>query len=230
MGTLHLYFAGICTHVKAQKPGEPHRVIVLNTRNGDPQHDIRPHQPFFLSKGLPAKAGPTFDGETITVRDVTGPLRYEPSYDRMPSLSSVAKRPIELDEDLLRHPNRERIAAIFEIPGGVWRVGIYGASYSGWVEITTTTDQPVLHIEPFDGGDARDVVLRNQNALVKNVAPDEKEDRRQDFLLHYRATRNRLKPEELTLPALDPEGTDKIPSLKLPMTTVGPGCSNSNYP
>lgn len=230
MGTLHLYFAGICTHVPPQREGEPHRVIVLNTRKGDPEFGIRPHEPFFLSKGVAASAGPAFDGETITVRDVTGPLRYEPSYARMPSLTGVAKRPIEFDDDLLRHRNRDRIAAIFEIPGGVWRVGVLGGSYAGWVEITTATEKPVLHIEPFDGGEPRDVVLREPNALVKNVAQVEGEDGDADFLLHYRATRNRLSPRELTLPTIDQNGTDKIPSLKLPMTTVGPGCSNSNYP
>lgn len=232
MGTLTIYYYGICTHLWQSDSSGPHRTVVVNARGGDGR--IAPHFPRLSIKADDIISGepPQLDGVTITVRDRNPKQRYHPSYERcIPRLIQFTKMRIDLDPDAIDGLHPARTAGLIVAHGGDWRAGRdeMGAA-TAYVTIETETEHPTLRVEQPDEIAPYDVVLRSGAVvLVSNTGllGRGRDDEDYDFLLHFRVAKST--PTDASWPTEKDLHCEKLPLSGI-SNTVGPGCSNSNYP
>ena len=235
MGTLTIYFAGICSHLWQAKPepGVPHRTVLVNAREGFPARNIEPHWPEMrvVSGEIVSGTVPELRGVTITVRDRVATCDYRPSYRTcIPHLQSYTDEDVVIDHDVTRDRNAARTAAYVDIHGGRWRARAdQGGAAVAYVTIQTDTPDVALSIEPFLGVGPADLVIRDNSIIqIENIGRS-LTDNDQDFLLHFLVT-GRI-PDNARWPVQgDLTCKPFEPPLKWNRGTIGPGCSNSNYP
>jgi hypothetical protein len=230
MGTLTIYFAGICTHLWQE---EPHRSVLVNAREGRPDRGIQPHHPLLRVRTEDILEGeiPDLTGVTVTVRDRDPKPSYSEAYRTcIPHLVSYTEELVEVDPDVTLGRNETRTAAYIDVHGGVWNAGVdkNGAAVA-YVTIQTDTGNVALSIKRFDDELLPDLVIRDNAAIqVENIGRS-LDDHDHDFLLHF-LIMNRI-PGDAWWPV---EGDLKCEPLPVPLPwgggTIGPGCSNSNYP
>ncbi len=237
MGTLTIYFAGICSHLWQDDPdsAEPHRVVLVNAREGHPDRGIEPHFPFMHVRPEDILSGEVPDdltGVTITIRDRDAKPQYSPAYRTcIPHLVRYTEELVEINPDVTLGRDPARVAAYVDVHGGHWHAGVdAGGAAVAYVTIQTDTDGVALSLKPFDDKLLPDLVLEDNTTIqVENVGRG-MDDNDHDFLLHF-LIMSRI-PADAWWPV---EGELTCQPLPLPLPwptrgTVGPGCSNSNYP
>lgn len=129
-----------------------------------------------------------------------------------------------LSEDVVK--NGAGVAAFFDVAAGVFSAGVdHGASVA---VLTVVTEQaPTLKITPF-GGPTESKQLQDGAILqIANIGHEAHDDKPHDFLLHYKIAQD--VPADATWPTRGKTLCGwVIPPY--PHNTVGPGCSNSDYP
>jgi hypothetical protein len=236
MGQLTLYFVGAVTHFP-QQPGsnEPHRAVLHNARDGKKigGHDIHPHWPRMVVSPPPAEPLPELDGVTIAVRGVTsGPLDYS-RYRCVPSVRDFTDTDFEIDDEVRRGGSCDKTAAHVELERGTFRGGLtkWGEDQRGvavaWVELATAAT-PTLELRRYGSPRTETLTLPDEAQVVfENLGREHGDDSDHDFLLHFliakAVPKNARYPKALLC-------ADEVILPYVPNVTVGPGCSNSNYP
>lgn len=232
MGTLTVYFVGICTHLREFTSREvEHRVVLVNARESKTINEktIVAHEPSlrYTDRDGTVQKMP-LNGVHITTNAVDPNVAYDVSYFTcIPRLTPYAPDLQSLGMDMAKGRNASLAAAYFDAAGRfLGRVDDNGASVA--MLSMATQDPPTLRLVPFDGSDPTELQLPDDAVIqLENVGPGkDKGDGPQDFLLHFLvATGLPSKPSYPTEPA-------KCPGVQLPFpsNTVDVGCSNSNYP
>lgn len=234
MGQLTIYFYGVCTHFNRAKSvtALPHRVVLVEASKGARIHKKRipPHEAVLCA----GRVREPLTGATVTVENVTSPLAYDSSYGNcIPSLSVLTPEPLAANLDVTMAEDRTRAAAHVDIHGGTFYGGTTrlpdgspGAA-TAWVVMQTATDRPTLIIDPFGPEDGKRIELENDAKVLIAHVGVEGRDSEYDFLLHLKIAKKM--PRTMRVP-----GASRCPPVDVPycddVTTVGPGCSNSNYP
>ena len=235
MGTLTIYFVGICSHLWQNDPdsAEPHRAVLVNAREGHPDRGIEPHHPLLRVRPEDIVSGevPDLTGVTLTVRDRDARPHYSPAYQTcIPHLVHYTEELVEIDPDVTLGRDATRAAAYVDVHGGHWHAGVdKGGAAVAYVTIQTDTTDVALSIKAFDDELIPDLVLKHDTTIqVENVGSGD-DDNDHDFLLHF-LIMNRI-PGDAWWPEEGDLTCDPLPTLPWPTRgTVGPGCSNSNYP
>jgi hypothetical protein len=239
MGSLTVYFAGICTHLREFTSGEvEHRVVLVEAR-GEREvsgetivgHEASLHY-FRVEDGAPMKR--TLDGVQIKVLNAVGTdIVYESVYFRaIPRLTAYAPTMRSLSRAVVRGHDPKLAAAYFDA-SGTMAAGLDKNGASVAVLRVETNGQPVLRIENFslhpDGPLVDDISLPDKSKIqIENVGPGvAKGDRHHDFLLHCLVAEPL--PSSPTWP-MAPAACEVKLDLPFTSNTVDPGCSNSNYP
>jgi hypothetical protein len=236
MGTVTIYFAGICTHLWQEDPASPHphRTVLVNAREGHPDRDIQPHFPLLRVHPEDIISGevPDLAGVTITVHDSDAKPDYSDEYRTcIPHLVRYTEEDVEINPQVTVGRDPARTAAHIDIHGGHWCAGVdkEGAAVA-YVTIETDTENVALSIKPFDDELFPDLVIRNNAEIqIENIGRGTDDDQDHDFLLHF------LIMSHIPADAWWPEEGDlTCKPLPRPLPwdegTIGPGCSNSNYP
>ena len=196
MGTLTIYFAGICTHLWQQNPEspDPHRTVLVNARAGYLPREIVPHCPLLRvdPECIVSGAVPQLMGVTITVRDRVATFDYRPSFGTcIPDLERFTVGPVVIDDEVTRGRNPAKTAAYVDVQGGRWEAGVdkgsaeKGGAAVAYVTIETDTPDVALSIETFSGERRPDLVIRHDSTIqVENIGCSPT-DNDQDFLLHF---------------------------------------------
>jgi hypothetical protein len=236
MGTLTIYFVGICSHLRQDDTdaAQPHRTVLVNAREGLPDRGIEPHFPFMHVRPEDIISGevPDLTGVTITIHDRNPKANYSPAYQTcIPHLMSFTEELVEINPDVTLGRDAVRAAAYVDIQGGLWQAGVdKGGAAVAYVTIQTDTENVALSIKTFDDEPFPDLVLENNTTIQLENVGSGTDDNDHDFLLHFlimsRIPGDAWWPEEGDLTC------QPLPnSLPWPTRgTVGPGCSNSNYP
>jgi hypothetical protein len=234
MGTLTIYFVGICSHLWQENPEsrDPHRAILVNAQAGVPDRGIEPHFPSMRADPTDIIAGeiPELTGVTLTIRDRVATIDYGPSYRGcIPHLESYTDELVEIDHEVTRGRNPARTAAYVDVHGGRWRAGVdKGGAAVAYVTIQTDTTDVALSIEKFNGERLPDLVLKDNAAIQVENTGRALDDNDHDFLLHFLITGSI--PGDAWWPDKDDLKCERITLPWGAAGTVGPGCSNSNYP
>jgi hypothetical protein len=235
MATLTIYFVGICSHLRPDSPEstDPHRAVLVNAREGHPPRGIQPHHPRLLVRSEDIITGtiPPLTGVTITVRDRDAKPNYSEEFGRcIPHLMSYTQELVEVNPDVTVERNPARTAGFIDVHGGIWNAGVdeKGAAVA-YVKIQTDTEDVALNIKPFDDSMVHDLVLKDNAEIQVENTGRSFGDHDHDFLLHF-LIMNRI-PADARWPE---QGDLTCQALPRPLPwdggTIGPGCSNSNYP
>ena len=239
MGSLTVYFVGICSHLREFTSVETeHRVVLINAREGKEinGHKIVGHVAtlrYLDAKGTPRHE--PLNGVRITIKNPSAtPLTYDKSFFTcLPRLTAYAQDVITLSLDVAKGHDPNLVAAYFDIPAGNLIAGADANDASVAVLTVPTDGDPILSIEPFPGhhsnASAREIPLPpNAHIQLENVGPGLRHgEGPHDFLLNLLVAQ--VIPPKATWPTTRADCKLDV-ALPFPGNTVDPGCSNSNYP
>lgn len=243
MNRVIVEFHGICTHVSRQRFPElpvPHRVLLVNASG--PTYLNTVHIP----RHVASVTWP--DGTTYAVAGVSLMLAVEAHLteprpltlhlEDLPNLTELMEEIAPLSppaRHMVFNPSAEDVACYFDISFGTLSAAIndHDAAYT---TLTVESEHPlVLNAAPFGGTTlpspqlAQPLRLTGESLMVvANVDATAVRKTMADFLLHYRfAERMPAVPQIPQLPTLR-----RLPRRppRAKFTTIGAGCSNSNYP
>ena len=231
--SVRVYFIGVCTHI-CRHPAftpwleVPHRVVLLAARTEQKVGECRipPHE----SKLIINHEKPIDIGRGVTVSIGSGVERVE--YDE--SYPKLVPRLLDLYPGLLPAPHivQDRdhnfADAYVDITRGKLRpVCAYNARAVEW-EIDDPS--PVLTLRwwsRWDEPEKRPLASGSTICVVHTASGANEDDHRCHFLLHHGIAGPLL---ELPVPDLKNCTGEQVPSLCLRFNSLGPGCSDSNYP
>ncbi|HUR83146.1 MAG TPA: hypothetical protein VM733_20485 [Thermoanaerobaculia bacterium] len=234
MGTLTVYFVGICTHLREFTSRETeHRVVLVNAREGREINKTRivAHTPSLIYPDAGGKEQRVdLNGVHITVNAASPKVDYDRSFFRcIPRLTAYAPKLTTLATAVANGKDADLVSAYFDAAGRfIARADSHGASVA--ILNVVTHDPPTLTLANFDGT-SRPIELADGDEIqIENVGPGvavNGGDRTEDFLLHYLVAQGI--PTDAGVPAGRAECM-LIEKLPFPTNTVDVGCSNSNYP
>jgi hypothetical protein len=246
MGTLTVYFVGICTHLREFTSREvEHRVVLVNARESKTinEETIVAHEPslrYTDREGTVQKM--PLNGVHITVNAVDPKVVYDRSFFTcIPRLTAYAPSLPSLGMDAAKGRDANLAAAYFDAAGR-FVAGADGNDASVAVLNVVTQDPPTLTLTNFDGTSRPPIELPDDAEIqIENVGPGKDGgDRTHDFLLNFLVAQNI--PTDATWPtkrahcyvcrtSSAPTSSCKLDvKLPFPSNTVDVGCSNSNYP
>jgi hypothetical protein len=227
MGSLTVYFVGLCTHLTQwTSDAAEHRVVLINASrdrlaNGKLVRRHTARLRFSAFDTLP------LSGATLRVNAANAGVSYDKSfYTCIPRMKDFTnERLAPLSASMAASKNADLVSAYFDAAGRFSA----GKSKSGAaiaVLNVETDGDPKLTIDPFLGAPTVRELPDRATIFVENVDLASTPGVDHDFLLHYKMLTH--VPHDARWP-LDP-----LPCLVLDIeddtVTVGPGCSNSNYP
>ena len=233
MGTLTVYFVGICTHLREFTSRETeHRVVLINAREGREinQETIVGHQAtlrYTDGEGKPQQV--PLNGVHITMNAVAPDVVYDRSFFTcIPRLTALAPDLPSLSLDVAKGRDTSLAAAYFDAAGR-FIAGADNNDASVAVLNVVTHDPPTLTLTNFDGSGAKTIELPSEAAIqIENVGPGRAGgDSPHDFLLNFLVAQH--VPADAKWPTARAQCTLDV-ALPFPDNTVDPGCSNSNYP
>ena len=228
MGNLSVFFVGVCAHLWEFTSRETeHRVVVINAAQDQEINgrQIRAHHAWLRLSVTERRPLP---GVRITVLNPADPdVTYDQSFFTcIPRVTTFAPNLPPLSRDVIGGRDPELASAYFDAAGRFFgRVDKNGASFA-LLEVVTDGD-PVLRIEDFRGGRIEDLPLEDGARIqIENLGPGTVGDRDHDFLLNFKIA------QSIPSDAGWPTSPASCPPTETPFEheTVGPGCSNSNYP
>jgi hypothetical protein len=246
MGTLTVYFVGICTHLREFTSREvEHRVVLINGRGGKTinGNEIVGHEAslrYLDADGKPQKE--SLNGVHITVNAVDPKVVYDRSFFTcIPRLTAFAPSLPSLGMDAAQGRDANLAAAYFDAAGR-FVAGADANDASVAVLNVVTQDPPTLTLANFDGTSRPPIELPDGAEIqIENVGPGKGGgDQTHDFLLNFLVAQNI--PTDASWPtkrahcyvcrtSSDPTSSCKLDvRLPFPGNTVDVGCSNSNYP
>jgi hypothetical protein len=224
MPTATVYFVGICSHLSHGSSGiRPHRVVLINASrdrlvNGllVPKHTARVRlddsdEPIVLN------------GATLRLNAVSAGVQYDPTFEpNIPRLSNYSHEPLApLSSAMASWANADLVSAYFDVAGTLF--GAHTSSGAAAAKLVVeTVDVPLLTITTF-AGERQEIPVGERPFFVENVDVGPVVDDH-DFLLQYKMLMR--VPADADWPHEPFTGGEPIPGP----ITVGPGCSNSNYP
>jgi hypothetical protein len=254
MGTISIFFVGICTHMHQPEilgglPGVRHRVVLVNGKvprkiNGAP---IPPHRPSLriavkdilgtLPPGVPVEDGIAeweLEGTRFSIVGAVGALTYEESYRvGIPHLRLLTKDLPPPDPQVVIDADPSRASCYFDVDAGVFSAGIVGAgAATALLTIDTQDGDPSLRVHHFGKEMPDEYRLRSGAEIaVTNTGLDERGgDDPNDFLLHYETAMPPV-PANAGIPTGVAPDARRLRSYVIRThLDVGPGCSNSNFP
>ena len=227
MGELTVYFVGVCVHLRNAVKGVQHRVVVINASNQEHihEHTIEPHH---AKLDIGATGTPRPDGVLFTIPNaIDEPVDYDPSFETcIPHLADYTSSPLPpLSDVMVRAKDKSAAAAYFDAAGKFSAEVTHGGASVAKLVVKTDGD-PVLRIAPFDGSDPEDVTLPDGGTVeITNIVDvHTAEEHDHDFLLNFKIF------EKIPDDASWPTEPKQCPQSNRDYTSIGPGCSNSNYP
>ena len=231
MGNLRVFFVGICSHLRENTSRETeHRVVMINAAqdqeiNGHKilAHEAKLRVPAEKPRSLP------LDGVRLRVLNASSPdVAYTDSFFTcIPRATSFAPNLPALAPEVVRGRDPELVAAYFDAAGR-FSAGVDANGASVAILDVATVGDPILWIESFRDAHIEDIHLPNGAAIqIENLGPGADGDADHDFLLNFKIARSI--PADAAWPTA-PAGCGLGVELPFPSNTVGPGCSNSNYP
>ena len=223
--TIKIYFVGVCTHVRQpESTGVPHRVILIDAWEGRYiRGRIAPHE----AKLRFNETDPPLDLHGVHLAlDVEGPgPEYKPAYRTcLQRVKDYAPDLPALSEDVVK--TGAGVAAFFDVAVGTFSAGVDHEASVAVLEVVTE-NAPKLKITPF-GGPTEERQLQDGDLLqIENIGAKAHDDKPHDFLLHYLIAQSI--PGDATWPTHGKVLCGPLPP-PYPHNTVGPGCSNSDYP
>jgi hypothetical protein len=252
MGTITVYFIGICTHMheaESEIPGLRHRVVLVNGRiprkiNGN---DVPSHVPRLcvapedlVVNGVGAKSSCPesvlewdLRGSRVDIANAVGDeLKYEWSYKCcIPHLRELTPDLPPPSKEVVLAGDSEKASCYFDVTAGVFTAGYLGAGAATAVLKVTTSDAPIVRVHKFGTTEWNEFHLRDgADIALTNVGAELNVDDENDFLLHYE-TAESIPPNAGVPTQLARCCTKLEPSYIVnPKLSVGPGCSNSDFP
>lgn len=252
MGTITIYFIGICTHMRevvSALPGLRHRTVLVNGRvpreiNGNP---VPSHVPRLciapsdlMVNGVGAKdTCPEgllewdLRGARVEIANAVGEeVHYEDSYDCcIPHLAVLTPDLPPPSKEVVLAGDPDKASCYFDASSGVFSAGYVANGAATAVLKVETRDMPIVRVHKFGGADTDEFRLRDGAEIaLTNVGAELGEDDSNDFLLHYETAQSI--PANAGIPMnIAPCCKKLAPSYVInPKLSVGPGCSNSDFP
>lgn len=233
MGTLNVFFKGICTHF-GDLPSSPLHTTVLVNANGNNIIEglrIAPHFARMTVYHGKDPNGQTFDlqGVEINVQNVQGSLTFQPDYDIVPHLETqlIGIEPLPPQVASFSWP---LVAATFNTTGGEFTACVSMNAAAVSATIDTTDTNVLLTVSPLPGAPPLTIpssfelpsgstINFSNLATLANETP---ENWRGHFLLHYLLCETFPAAPQAPLSINGPQCTEDY--------TIDAGCSDSNYP
>ena len=237
----------------------PHRVLLVNAIAGRAIPDggvtIPPHEPLITidpaqlvhpdsAKDFAAPFLPVYEDEpgtwtllgvNLTIANPTGPYARDWRYlCGIPKLTTLDPMLGLLSGDFVVGSRVNNTAAYFDVTSGGFTAFLTsdGAAAATAV-ITTVDDNPQLVATSFDTLEQRRLIFNDGATIVVSNEEPKPTSNDDDFLLNYLIARNL----SATKPPIPPQsecllGVGVPNGAKVPRSafSIGPGCSNSNYP
>jgi hypothetical protein len=209
----------------------PHRVVLVNAGRDRLVNGrlVRKHQAMLRIRG--DKDPVPLDGVTIAVNAVNSLLEYDPSFWHcIPRLRSYSGSDLPpLSAQMVALGNRDLVSAYFDAHG-TFSAGRNKQGAAIAILKVATVCRPTLTLTSFTGKTTDRVLPDDSTIRIENI--DSGDAVGHDFLLHYKLFVH--VPHDVDWPR-DTSGCQEIQDTELsgpsePPITVGPGCSNSNYP
>jgi hypothetical protein len=226
MGKLNVYFVGVCVHLRNSVKGVPHRVVLINASKGDHIHDL-PIDPHFAGLNIGVPDTPRPDGALFTIPNaVSEAVDYDSSFERcIPRLADYSSSPLPPLSDAMTRGKDKALAAAYFDAAGKFSAEVTHGGASVAKLVVETNGSPILRIAPFDGASPEDVNLPDDATIeIANIVGSEATENDHDFLLNFKILEKI--PDDASWPT---EGKECQRSNRA-YTTIGPGCSNTNYP
>lgn len=235
MGKLTVYFVGVCSHLREHTSGATeHRVVLINAAKDDVINgkSIHGHHAWLRYPATPKEKGMRLEGVRITANALDTGVFYDDSFFKgIPRLTDFAPDLPPLSPEIVNGNRPELVAAYFDAKGH-FSAGVDDNGASVAILNVSTNGDPVLRIETFPDTSGQTTVeeihLPNGARIqIENLGPGGPADRDWDFLLSFKIATSI--PKDATWPTQRAD-CDFDVELPFPHNTVGPGCSNSNYP
>jgi hypothetical protein len=172
-------------------------------------------------------------GARVEIANALGKeLRYEDSYDCcIPHLSQLTPDLPPPSKEVVLAGDPDKASCYFDVGAGVFTAGYVAQGAATAVLTVTTIDLPIVRVHKFGGTDSDDFRLRDgaEIALV-NAGAEIDDDDANDFLLHYETAQSI--PVNAGIPTSVAPCCRKLGDSYIinPKLSVGPGCSNSDFP
>ncbi len=250
MGTITIYFVGICTHMRfidSDLPGLQRRVVLVNGRipkeiNGAriPSHNpmLRIAASDLVLNGEPGKSQADsviewdLRGTHVEIANGIGDLKYDATFDCcIPHLAVLTPDLPPPSADVVLAANSAKASCYFDVTHGLFRAGyIANGASTAVLTVTTMEEEPILRIRKFRGPNSQDFHLRSGAEIALTNVGTETGDDDNDFLLHYETAE--YVPVNAKVPTHIPPCCQKLaPPTVIPGSmSVGPGCSNADFP
>lgn len=227
---IHVEFIGVCTHIQrmdGMSLPAPHRVILINSAA---LQDVNRHQAKLeIWEGDQKTFERDLDGERVSIAGaLNGTVEVDSFYRcAVPHLLTDGfAESMTLSPRVTYAPNRALVAAMIDLPNG--RLTAMkrkeGAVVAAAKVLTNGPRQ--LHLATLEGVPMPAVdIPRDAVVVLRNTASAEGEDEDRDFMLNFLIADP--VPIVRRLPLRTCPG---IPEHTRPGLSIGPGCSNTNFP
>ncbi|MDP9191527.1 MAG: hypothetical protein M3P06_07475, partial [Acidobacteriota bacterium] len=181
MGTIKIYFVGICTHmhlIESELPGYQHRVVLVNGRvprminkTPIPSHNptLRISASDIVLNGEPAKSEVNhviewdLMGTYASVANGIGELTYDATFECcIPHLKVLTPDLPGPSPEVVLGADPQRASCYFNVTHGNFSAGYIanGASIAV-LTVTTTDEEPILQVRKFRETTIQDIRLRS---------------------------------------------------------------------
>lgn len=168
-------------------------------------------------------------GVRLSLNTESESVHYDDSFRTcIPHASEFTSSLPSPSEQVVRNTSPDRVAAYFDAAGMF--VGARDSNGASFAILTVTTnDPPVLTIKSFEYGSQPETIELEDGAIlqIENLGRTERNDSDHDFLLHFKVGESI--PTDARWPT-NPRTCANIVEPPYSRNTVGPGCSNSDYP
>jgi hypothetical protein len=239
MGHVTIQFHGVCVHVRrTQEVNLPedveHRVVLIDARNGRNAngHTIAPHIATVQIYGQSPEQG----GIPLISRELDRQhLWIDGAAEGMPAVHdvfhcavpSLRGRIADLVIDSSVVVDGVGAAGLFDLSGGTITAEIRHQGAGVAIFQSPVSDDATLQIQPHGGGPTESIPLPGTAWIIVSNVGDSGEDSDADFLLNYLVS-GTIPPNAPILngPLACPLSLRKV----APPFSIGPGCSNTQYP
>jgi hypothetical protein len=250
MGTIKIFFVGICTHMRfpeSELPGYQRRVVLVNGRiprvineTPIPSHNptLRVSARDLVLNGASAKAQADhviewdLMGAHLSVANGIGELTYDDTFECcIPHLKKLTHDLPGPSAEVVLGADPQRASCYFDITHGTFSAGyIANGASTAVLNMTTKDDEPVLQIRKFHETTIEELHLRSGAEIAFMNVGTETGDDDNDFLLHYETAE--YVPANAAVPTSIAPCCQKLPPTNVIPggLSVGPGCSNSDFP
>lgn len=219
---IHFRFYGICTHLR--KTGtDPHRVVLVNG-NRDFTHpklkDIPRHEAkLVIGNGAPETLrGVALRIRTVAPLDYTGWTGVLPRAD-VPSLS----------DEVVKNENPAEAAAYVDIEGGTFSICCLKKAMV--TTVTVNAAQVTFERRDFGSSEWQKMELQDgMTIVISNASAGTHTEDRRHFHLHY-LVGGKAGVDKAKEPGKECKSLPECPNAGAgDSVSLGPGCSNSEYP